>query len=357
VLIFILFTSNCSTQTVQPTEVPLSTPTSIETETNTIKWSNLSLTGKLIYLDSTVENKKLLMSIQSLDLATGESFTIFDAPVNSRIFYVALSPDNKQLVMSYSPPPVDHIIVYQGIYTMPIDGSASPELLFMPPVKEDQYIQAEWSPDGNYIYYTHVNYSALKAEGQQEPIYSIFRMRYPNGQPELILEKAYWPRLSSDGTQLVYVAIDPMTRIDKLFTANSEGANPHEVPIDPSLTYKIIDAPMFSADNQTIFFSAPKPISNQSYEPSWFEKLMGITVVSAHGNTPSDLWSVSVTGGIPTQITNIETSDLFASFSPDNEHITFFSEAGLFVMNSDSSELTLLKHNLQTISGTVRWIP
>jgi hypothetical protein len=84
---------------------------------------------------------------------------------------------------------------------------------------------------------------------------------------------------------------------------------------------------------------------------------MGVTVVSAHGNTPSDLWTVPVDGGTPTQITQIGISDLFASFSPDNEHIAIFSEDGLFVMNSDGSELTLLVPNLQGISGTVRWIP
>ncbi|MBC7877511.1 MAG: hypothetical protein H7Y59_10105 [Anaerolineales bacterium] len=356
-LVFILIISSCSPQIVEPTaRFPSQiNPTSSNTPNTTVKWGNLILTGKLIYLDSTVENKKLLMSIQSLDLATGETFTIFDAPVNSHLFYVAVSPDNKQLVISYSPPPVDNITVYQGIYTMPMDGSAPPELLFMPPAKEDQYIQAEWSADGNYIYYTHVNYSTPLAEGQQEPIHSISRMTYPNGKSELIIDKAYWPRLSTDGTQLVYVAIDPVSGKDTLFISNSDGTNAHAVPIDPSMNYEVIDAPMFSANGQTIFFSAPAP--RQTYERNWFEKLTGVTIASAHGDTPSDLWSVPTTGGTPMQITHMETSDLFASFSPDNEHIALFSEQGLFVMNADGSELTLLAPNPQTISGTVRWIP
>ena len=359
-LVFALLTSNCSTLDKLPTEAAPDTinqtqPNITPASSVPAKWSNLNLTGKLIYLDSTVKNKKLLMTIQSLDLASGEITTIFNAPVNSHIFYVAVSPDNKQLIISYYPPPVDNITIYQALYTMPLDGSAPPQLLFMPPTKEDQYIQVEWSPDGKYIYYTHVKYGIPLVDGQLVPVFSIYRMPFPNGQPELILPTAYWPRVSSDGTRLVYTLIDPSTGLDRLFTANSDGTSAHPISLDPSLTYNIIDAPMFSADNQTIFFSAPAP--HQTYNPSWIEKLTGVTAVSAHGNTPSDLWTVPITGGTPTQITHIKTSDLFATFSPDNEHIAIFSVGGLFVMNPDGSELTLLVPNLQGISGTVRWLP
>jgi Tol biopolymer transport system component len=356
-LVFVLTTSSCSVEIDQPSIQTIPSTVSPTQSNTTVKWGNFNLTGRLIYLDSTVENKKLLMSIQALDLATGHIVTIFNAPLDSYIFYIAVSPDSKQLIMSYSPPPVDNITIYQALYTMPIDGSTPPQLLFKPPAKEDQYIQVEWSPDGKYIYYTHVNYKILLPEGQQAPVYSIFRLIYPNGQPELVVDKAYWPRISADGTQLAYVAIDPLSGLDSLFTANADGTDAHAIPIDPSLIYKIIDAPMFSADNQTIFFSAPAPITSQTYKPSWIEKLMGVTIALAHGNTPSDLWTVPISGGTPTQITHIETSNLFTSFSPDNKHIAVFSENGLLVMDPDGSELTLATPNLQGIAGTVRWIP
>ncbi len=352
--LFAFVISSCSAKVEQPTEA--ASPTIAPILPNTpVKRGNLSLTGKMIYLASTVENKKLLMSIQSLDLASGETTTIFNAPVDSHIFYVAVSPDNKQLIMSYYPPPVDNITIYQALYTMPMDGSAPPQLLFMPPTKEDQYIQVEWSPDGKYIYYTHVNYGIPFVQGQLAPVFSIYRMPFPSGQPELILTTAYWPRISADGNQITYVVIDPSTGLDDLFISNSDGTGAHPVPIDPSLTFNIIDAPSFSTDGQTILFSAPAP--HKTYKPNWFEKLSGVTVVSAHGNTPSDLWSIPVSGGTPVQLTDIAISDIFASFSPDNEHIAFFSEGGLFVMKRDGSELTLLVPNPQGISGTVRWLP
>jgi Tol biopolymer transport system component len=180
-------------------------------------------------------------------------------------------------------------------------------------------------------------------------------MPFPGGQPEVILPTAYWPRVSADGNHLTYVLIDPSTGLDSLFIANSDGTDAYPIPIDPSLTYNIIDAPMLSADGKTIFFSASAP--QRTYEPNWIEKLTGVTVASAHGNTPSDLWTIPITGGTPTQITHMKISDIFASFSPDNKHIAIFCEGGLFVMNSDGSELTLLVPNPQGISGTVRWIP
>ena len=106
----------------------------------------------------TVENNNYVIRVQILDLVTGEVSIVYTVPINGWIYYVSVSPDSKQLIMSYSPPPGENPAIVQALYIMPFDGSRPPELLFMPRIKEDQYMQAEWSPDGKYIYYTHVNY-------------------------------------------------------------------------------------------------------------------------------------------------------------------------------------------------------
>jgi hypothetical protein len=74
---------------------------------------------------------------------------------------------------------------------MPLDGSEPLQLLFTPPTKEDDYIEVEYSPDGKYIYVTHVNYHIPPAEGQIYPLFTIFRKALPDGNFELIAEKAY----------------------------------------------------------------------------------------------------------------------------------------------------------------------
>ena len=204
-------------------------------------------------------DNNFIMEIEVLDLVTGDLVTIFKAPVNSYIYYVSVSPDNKQLIMSYSPPSEDNPNIYQALYILPLDGSAAPQLLFTPPTVEDQYIQVEWSPDGRYIYFTHVNYRTPSVEGQRNPIYDIYRMVFPNGQPEKIEEKAYWPRLSADSSRLVYVFVDPLSYTNQIYVADSDGRNPRQVTLTGTWRPDIKDAPIFSPDGQSIIFSAPAP--------------------------------------------------------------------------------------------------
>jgi Tol biopolymer transport system component len=256
--------------------------------------------------------------------------------------------------MSYSPPPEGGPLD-QNLYIVPLDGSQPPKLLFTPPSLEDDYIEVEWSPDGKYIYFTHVNYQIPPEEGQVYPLYKIYRMAFPDGQPEKIADNAYWPRISPDSSQIAYVSVDPFQRENKLVMADANGENAHEVVMTGPRLPEIVDAPVFSPDGQSIFFSSDIPV--QSYQPNWFEKLMGIRVAKAHGNLPSDWWSVPVNGGQITRLTNIQSLALFASFAPDGQHIASYSANGIFVMKPDGSEITMLIPNPQSIPGTVSWIP
>jgi Tol biopolymer transport system component len=246
----------------------------LPTTTIPVTWSNLNLSGKLVYISShPASDNNPILSIQALDLRTGVITTIFEGPEISWIYYVSISPDEKQLVMSYSSPPQNQSISSALLYVMPLDGSTQPQLLVLPPTIYDQYIQAEWSPDGQYIYYVHNNYENQPA-GQHYPLYEIFRMAYPDGQPEKVAEQAFWPRLSADDLHLVYISMDPNAGTNKVFLANANGSNSQEVSLSGAWTPDIIDAPIFSPDGQTMIFSAPIP--PQSSARSWIEKLLGI---------------------------------------------------------------------------------
>ena len=119
-LVFALILSSCSIQVDQPTvAAPASTPEStspassseandqqtnkVTTTQMPVTWGDLNLTGRLVYINGTVVDTVFSLQIQALDLVTGEAKTIFDAPKYSWIYYVTVSPDNKQVVMSYSP--------------------------------------------------------------------------------------------------------------------------------------------------------------------------------------------------------------------------------------------------------------
>lgn len=344
--------------TTSPTTVPsvdTSPQTNVVTKTQIpVTWESFNLTGRLVYTNGTLVDNIFGLQIQMLDLVTGEVTTIFDAPKYAWIYYIAVSPDATKLLLSYSPPSEDHF-VDQDIYIMPLDGSRSPKLLFTPAKKEDDYFEVEWSPDGKYIYMTHINYEIPSEPGQLYPLYTIYRMEYPDGQLEKVVEKAYWPRISPDSSKITYVGIDPFFSWNKLLVANVDGSNPQEVAFGGPTLPDIRDAPMFSPDGKSIFFSAPLPA--QSYQPNLFDKLMGVQIAKAHSGVASDWWSVPVEGGTVTQLTKIQTPSLFGSFSPDGQHIASHSLNGIFVMKPDGSKLTMLIPNLQAIPGTVVWIP
>jgi Tol biopolymer transport system component len=237
---------------------------------------------------------------------------------------------------------------------MPVDGSGPPQLLFSPPTKDDEYFQPDWSPDGKYIYFSHVNFQQAPMPEQHYPIYEIFRMAYPDGQPEKLVEQAYWPRLSADSSSLVYVSLDPFNGKNKLFVANADGSNPQDLTASSPGIPDVIDAPIFSPDNQSILFSAAAPA--QASQPTWLEKMFGITVASAHA-VPSDWWSLPRIGGTPTQITHIMAVGLFASISPDKHYIASYCGGGIFVMRPDGTDATMLIGDVGGRPGTVSWIP
>ena len=328
-----------STPAPQTTNVPMS-------------WASLGLTGKLVYISSENLDGTVSIGIKILDLSNGAVSTVFTAPDGAWIFYLTVSPDAKQLVMSYIPPPTETASSSGRIlYIMPMDGSEPPQPLFTPPTPSDHYTQAEWSPDGKYIYYTHYN-DQDPPDQQLNPPYDISRITYPDGQPEKIVSNAFWSRLSSDTTKIVYVALEPVTGKNDLFIANTVGSNPQRVTFSDSWIPELMDAPIFSPDGQSILFSAP--VTAQAYQPNWLDRLMGVQIAKAH-SVPSDWWSVPVAGGTATRLTQIQAINLFASISPDGKYIASTSGGGIFVMKPDGSNLTLLIQD--SAGGTVRWIP
>jgi Tol biopolymer transport system component len=358
--VFSLIVSSCSIEISQTPQAvpPLPTKTNpaqsstpmFPTTQVPVTWGDLHLTGKLIYPSSITDGNKVTATIQIVDLVTGELATLFSAS-SAWIYYAAVSPDDKWLVISYAPPLETNPSPNRTLYIMPLDASNAPQPLFAAPTPDDHYTQAEWSPDGKYIYYVHYNHA--EAGGGSNEVYEIFRMTFPDGKPEKIIDHASWPRLSSDSTKLVYVSLDPASGKNELFLANADGSDPQQIPLAGPQPPDIIDAPMFLSDGQSILFSAPSP--GQSYQPKWLERLMGIQVAKAH-NIRSDWWSVPMTGGVPRQLTHIQEPGLFASLSPDQKHLSSLSAEGIFMMDLDGSSLTQVISD-PNAHGTVDWIP
>ena len=345
-------------QPVSPTNSPPPTTpvltandaTQSPNETIPITWSDLDLSGRLVYSTTTENGSISSPRIQVLDLATGGIDTIFTASGNAWIYYLSVSPDATQLVMSYSPPSQPGSISDTSLYILPFQEAPVPQLLFKPPTPSERYIQVEWSPDGKFLYFAHYNQDSQPSD-QPFPMYRISRMTFPGGQPEEIIDHAFWPRISDDSSKIVYVSSDSVSGTNQLFLADMDGSNPQEIVL--SDFSQIIDAPVFSPDGGSTLFSAPSPI--QAYKPNWMDRLFGVQIVSAH-NVPSDWWSVPIGGGTVTRLTQIQTIKLFASISPDKKHIASQSGEGIFVMNADGSNVRQILFD-PGISSVVNWIP
>jgi Tol biopolymer transport system component len=313
-----------------------------------ITWADLHLSGRLVYNTASSEGDVFTSKIHMLDLKAGEIKTIFTVTGTAWIYYLTVSPDVQQVIMSYAPTSDSST----GLYILPLDENATPQILLAAPTTHDRYTQVEWSSDGKYIYFVHYNFQDQPAN-QIYPNYQVFRMAYPNGKPEKILEHAVWLRDSSDSSRIVYVSFDPVSGFNQLFLANADGSDPQAIVINGPLASEILDAPIFSPDGQAILFSAASPA--QAYQLNWLDRLMGVQVASAH-SVPSDWWSVPLTGGIPTRLTHLQAFKLFASLSPDKQHVASLSGDGIFVMDVDGSNLTQLLNDPK-VSSTLNWIP
>jgi Tol biopolymer transport system component len=318
-----------------------------------VTWADLNLKGKLVYDTATMQQSNLVLSIQVLGLSTGEISTIFESTGLDWIYYMTVCQAAGQIIMAYAPPPGYNSVGQQALYTLPLDGSQLPALVFNPPTADDEYLQAECSPDGRYIYYVHSN-SEPQTPGQIYPIYEIYRMRYPGGQPAKIADNAFWPRLSPDSSRLVYISSNPGSGKNQIFIANADGSQARQVVLAGPGVPDIIDAPIFSPDGQNLLFSAPTPA--QANQPNWIERLLGIQVAEAHV-VPSEWWSVPLAGGTPVRLTHIQSAVLFASAAPDGQYIASYSGNGLFVMKPDGTGLTTLMPDSGAIAGMVSWIP
>jgi Tol biopolymer transport system component len=152
----------------------------------------------------------------------------------------------------------------------------------------------------------------------------------------------------------VYISSDINTGKNKVFIADPDGKNTHEVRMTGAVIPDVIDAPIILPDGNTILFSAPIP--QKASTQNWLDRVLGITVVEAH-SVPSEWWSVPATGGPVTQLTHLQYAGLFGSIAPDGQHIASYSAYALLVMNPDASGVTVIIQDLGGIYGTVSWLP
>ena len=180
--------------------------------------AGLHLSGHLIFIQAAGQ-------LVNLDLASGQTKILFQAPPNAWPLAASVSPDGQQIVIAYAPPPKDpsYQFGYTDLYVLPADGSDAPQVLLQRTDPQEAFAFPQWSADGRFIYYAH---EIPDTTGRLRYIhfsYTIERVAYPNGRPQKILADAIWPRLSPDGKKLAYVSFNQQTGENNLYVADADG--------------------------------------------------------------------------------------------------------------------------------------
>ncbi|MFQ5399510.1 MAG: TolB family protein [Anaerolineae bacterium] len=322
-----------------PTAAPAATPTPANAPS-----------GKLIFIQLDAANKT---SLVQYDLATAEVSTLFTPADNGILLSADVSPDGNQIIMAYAPPtPPDEVqFGYTGLYIMPTQGAGDPQLLVEKELPDEVYFNPVWSPDGEAVYYTHMGPDPASAEGYFAV--TLERLDMSTGEIIPTAPDAIWPRVSADGRRVTFAFSEPTSLRNELFVADWDGS--HTTQLLNLDDFLAIDSPIFSPDGRTIYFSAVTP-DTMTPQTSWWERLLGIKVASAHA-IPSDWWRILADGSAPPErLTTIREVGLFGDFSPDGRYFAFISTASLYVMEPDSRNLTRLL-DTETVGGALAWVP
>lgn len=307
------------------------------------------LEGLLYFVGIDQEQQKLL----TLNVATGEETVLFEPPENAWLSEVAVSPDGSQLVLAYAPPPPEGEVQFgfTDLYLMPADTSGEPVPLLLRADPSEAYFNVTW-PAEETIYFSHV---APTTDDLGTVIYSsqIERLRYPEGETELLVPAASWPRLSYDGTRLAYVNNEL-----ELIVAEPDGSNP-KIALRSDV-FEAVDAPLFSRDGEFLTFSAVGRASGATAGTpaetlsSLWDRLLGVRVAAAHG-VPSDWWRMPAAGGEPKRLTDIEAIGLYGDFGLDGGRLAFISSEGVYLMRPDGGDVRQIREI--TAIGTIDWVP
>ncbi len=352
-MLSVVMLAGCSIDLSGPTHKPVEpiyirdTPAPTDaaaTPGTSLPWASSKLSGHLIFIE-------IPRQIVELDLASGQKTTLYTAPNNAFVSAAQVSPDGKSIVMAYAPPedPASQSI-NTDLYVMPADGSAAPQVLLKRATPPEDFFDPVWSADGRFVYYSHLIPDPNGGRKYTNFKYDLERVAYPGGQPQKLIDNAFWPRLSPDGSKLAYVSFVASTNSNDLYIAQPDGSQAKLVM--PAGAFSAVDAPLFSPDGKTLLFSAVG--EPQLPGLSWLDQLTGVQIAEAH-NVPSDWWSVSSDGGKPARLTQINGTGMYADFAPDGQHVAFASITGLFVMQPDGSNLIQVIN--EGIGGAVSWTP
>lgn len=300
--------------------------------------------GRMFAIELTPGEQNLVQ----IDADTAVKQTIFAVPENAWLNAIDYQPQRDQFVWAYAPVPpegeVQYGFSYLYLWRM---GDAEPTLLLEPGEGNHLYFNPVWSPDGESIYFSHVEPLDIEAYTFTT---SLKKYELESGEITMIAQDGIWPAFSPDGQKLAYVFIDPDTGASTLMVADVDGQN--SMALLGYESFAAIDVPVFSPDGEMILVSA---VEHEELSRPWWDILLGVQTAAAH-NLPSDWYQLPAMGGDVTRLTEIDAVGLYGRFAPqDPSQFAFASQSGLFTLALDGQNLELFSES--SYKDSLVWAP
>lgn len=334
----------CSGSPQEPAALPVAalSPTAASTPTR-LPQSAVGPRGRLIFTQG-------VEGLWQIDLSNGDKSQLWQVPDRAYLLGVAASPDGRRLALTYSPPPPEDTPILRGANLYLADAECLPTAregedgqsagcsLDLQATLEgssefESYFTPAWSPDGEWVYYTH--YRPF-FDDQGTFIDASFRIeRIPaagGGTSEVVIESGLTPSLSADGSRIAFLRFNLETLSQSLWVASVDGSEDKQLL--PDTAFFALAGPRLSPDGETIAFAASGPLQEAlSPASSIFKEWFGVQVAHANG-LPWEIWTISVDGGQPTQLTDWATDSPWPAWAPDGEYLAVLRPGGVFLLGS-----------------------
>ena len=270
---------------VAPPGKPSATPEGAATDSGGPAWSELGLTGRLLYSLGA-------QGIQELDLTTGENKLIFAPPPDAWLTAASVAPDGHQMALAYAPPPAADrcnwatpactccpAIAARGRTAA---RRTSLTLLLDRVDPHEAYFSPVWSADSRAP--LHGALHAVRCRLQLAlQIHAGAHGRCRTASPKILLPDALWPNVSPDGQLLAYVVSDPKDNANYLCTWPARTARTRGCIVTPD-QFLAVDSPFFAPDSSYVIFSAvgEGPAGTPTPALSWLDRLLGVRAPWPH---------------------------------------------------------------------------
>lgn len=331
-------TDGLPTASVATTSAPTLTPTPpVAIATVTVQVPEGEQTERLLLVEGTA------LFVQEPDGARRE-VARFEDDVGSPAF-PAWSPDGKTIAVV-----VRSFFRGDGeadfgddVYLVPATGG-EPRLVRPHATRGEQVFGLAWRPGGSQLLLGQIVLALRNGIPTNIEDAAIIEFDLESSGERRIVERAYDPSLSADGTRLSYVAIGELPTQASVVAANADGSEP--VTLAEPGRFEVTRYPRIAPDGNTVVLTAAAPLvrSPQPTGPRLVERLLGLIEplaprrAEAHG-IPMDLWLIDSRTAAITRLTAIGEDDPYPSWSSDGETITFIGTNGLYEASAASGDL------------------